>query len=120
LAAIAGALGNGNWGHIVGTYDNDVGLDNQHQYLNARGAQMSNTAAVSLDSNPLGMRKARERRRRSLQRPSRRSSRSRTSSVPTAGSRPPGIPGATPAIAEAEEQEGGELAGAGVVVCLMV
>ena len=39
---IAGALGNGSWGYIVGTYDKDAGANNQRLYLNgARVAQVS-------------------------------------------------------------------------------
>jgi hypothetical protein len=39
---IAGTLGNGVWGYIVGTYDKDAGANNQRLYLNgARVAQMS-------------------------------------------------------------------------------
>jgi hypothetical protein len=53
---IAGTLGNGAWGYIVGTYDKDVGPNNQRLYLDgARVAQMSDTAAISLNSNPLGI-----------------------------------------------------------------
>jgi hypothetical protein len=38
---IAGTLGNGSWGYIVGTYDKDAGANNQRLYLNgARVAQM--------------------------------------------------------------------------------
>ena len=36
---IAGTLGNGAWGYIVGTYDKDAGPDNQRLHLNgARGS----------------------------------------------------------------------------------
>jgi hypothetical protein len=38
---IAGTLGNGIWGYIVGTYDKDAGSNNRRLYLNgARVAQM--------------------------------------------------------------------------------
>ena len=38
---IAGTLGNGSWGYIVGTYDKDAGANNQRLYLNGtRVAQM--------------------------------------------------------------------------------
>jgi hypothetical protein len=44
VAAIASALGNGNWGYNAGTYDKDAGPKNQRLYLNsARVAQMSDT-----------------------------------------------------------------------------
>jgi hypothetical protein len=53
---IAGTLGNGTWGYIVGTYDKDAGPNNQRLYLNgALVAQMSDTSAISLNSNPLGI-----------------------------------------------------------------
>jgi Concanavalin A-like lectin/glucanases superfamily len=53
---IAGALGNGSWGYIVGTYDKEASPNNQRLYLNGtRVAQMSDTAAISLNSNPLGI-----------------------------------------------------------------
>jgi hypothetical protein len=46
---IAGALGNGSWGYIVGTYDKDAGPNTQRLYLNgARVAQASETAAISI------------------------------------------------------------------------
>jgi hypothetical protein len=35
----AGALGNGAWGYIVGTYDKDAGPDNQRLYLNGSRGQ---------------------------------------------------------------------------------
>lgn len=39
-----GTLGNGAWGHVVGTYDKDAGPNNQRFYLNGtRVAQMSDT-----------------------------------------------------------------------------
>jgi hypothetical protein len=51
---IAGTLGNGAWGYIVGTYDKDAGADNQRLYLTgARVAQMSDTLPLDLHSNPL-------------------------------------------------------------------
>jgi hypothetical protein len=41
---IAGTLGNGSWGYIVGTYDKDAGPDNQRLYLNGTCvAQMAET-----------------------------------------------------------------------------
>jgi len=53
---IAGTLGNGSWGYIVGTYDKDAGPDNQRLYLNgARVAQMSDTQPLDLNANPLGI-----------------------------------------------------------------
>jgi hypothetical protein len=43
---IAGTLGNGSWGYIVGTYDTDAGRNNQRLYLNGiRVAQMRRYAA---------------------------------------------------------------------------
>ena len=53
---IAGALGNGSWGYIVGTYDKDAGANNQRLYLNgARVAQVSGTLPIALNSAPLGI-----------------------------------------------------------------
>jgi hypothetical protein len=53
---IAGTLGNGAWGYIVGTYDKDAGTNNQRLYLNgARVAQMSDTQPINLNANPLGI-----------------------------------------------------------------
>ena len=53
---IAGTLGNGSWGYIVGTYDKDAGTNNQRLYLNgARVAQMSDTLPIDLNSAPLGI-----------------------------------------------------------------
>jgi hypothetical protein len=53
---IAGTLGNGSWGYIVGTYDKDAGTNNQRLYLNGtRIAQMSDTQPLDLNSNPLGI-----------------------------------------------------------------
>ena len=49
MAAIAGTLGNGAWGYIVGTYDKDAGTNNQRLYLNGtRVAQMSDTLPIDL------------------------------------------------------------------------
>ena len=53
---IAGTLGNGAWGYIVGTYDKDAGPNNQRLYLNGtRVAQMSDTQPIHLDSAALGI-----------------------------------------------------------------
>jgi hypothetical protein len=53
---IAGTLGNGAWGYIVGTYDKDAGTNNQRLYLNGtRVAQMSDTQPLDLNANPLGI-----------------------------------------------------------------
>ena len=53
---IAGTLGNGGWGYIVGTYDKDAGANNQRLYLNgARVAQMSDTLPIDLNSATLGI-----------------------------------------------------------------
>jgi hypothetical protein len=53
---IAGTLGNGSWGYIVGTYDKDAGPNNQRLYLNGtRVAQMSDTQPLDLNSAPLGI-----------------------------------------------------------------
>jgi biopolymer transport protein ExbB len=53
---IAGTLGNGSWGYIVGTYEKDAGLGNQRLYLNgARVAQMSGTLPIDLNSAALGI-----------------------------------------------------------------
>jgi Concanavalin A-like lectin/glucanases superfamily len=53
---LAGTLGNGAWGYIVGTYDKDAGTNNQRLYLNGtRVAQMSDTQPLDLNSNPLGI-----------------------------------------------------------------
>jgi hypothetical protein len=124
---IAGALGNGAWGYIVGTYDKDAGPDNQRLYLNgARVAQMSDAAAISLNSNPLGIGRhvsgvadpfngqIDEFRISHIQRSD--------GWIETTWNNM-SDPGAF-AVAGAEEQEGGDgepppLAGAGVVVCLM-
>jgi hypothetical protein len=54
VAAIAGTLGNGAWGYIVGTYDKDAGTNNQRLYLNGtRVAQMSDTLPIDLTQLPL-------------------------------------------------------------------
>jgi hypothetical protein len=51
---IAGALGNGSWGYIVGTYARDAGPNNQRRYLNgARVTQMSAPQPLDLPSAPL-------------------------------------------------------------------
>jgi hypothetical protein len=69
---IAGTLGNGRWGYIVGIYDKDAGPNNQRLYLNgARRADERNTAPGSQFKSSWH-RTARERHRRSLQRPHRR------------------------------------------------
>jgi len=53
---VAGALGNGSWGYIVGTYDKDAGPNNQRLYLNgARVAQTSDTLPIDLNSAALGI-----------------------------------------------------------------
>jgi hypothetical protein len=53
---IAGALGTGSWGYIVGTYDKDAGTNNQRLYLNgARVSQMSDTLPIDLNSAALGI-----------------------------------------------------------------
>jgi len=45
---IAGTLGNGRWGYIVGTYDKDAGPDNQRLYLSGtRVAQMGGRSPSS-------------------------------------------------------------------------
>jgi hypothetical protein len=50
---IAGTLGNGSWGYIVGTHDKDAGADNQRLYLNGtRVAQMSDTCRSILTQLP--------------------------------------------------------------------
>ena len=67
---IAGTLGTGAWGYIVGTYDKDAGPNNQRLYLNgARVAQMSDPQPLDLNSNPLGIARHVSGNRRSLQRP---------------------------------------------------
>jgi hypothetical protein len=51
---IAGTLGNGTWGYIVGTYDKDAGPNNQRLYLSGgRVAQMSDTLPIALNSAAL-------------------------------------------------------------------
>jgi Concanavalin A-like lectin/glucanases superfamily len=53
---IAGTLGNGSWGYIVGTSDKDVGANNQLLCLNGgRVAQMSDTLPIALNLASLGM-----------------------------------------------------------------
>ena len=53
---IAGTLGNGSWGYIVGTYDKDAGPNNQRLYLNGtRVAHMSDTQSIDLSSACLGI-----------------------------------------------------------------
>jgi hypothetical protein len=53
---IAGTLGNGSWGYIVGIYEKDAGLNNQRLYFNgARIAQTSDTLPLDLNSNPPGI-----------------------------------------------------------------
>jgi hypothetical protein len=122
---IAGTLGNGAWGYIVGTYDKDAGPENQRLYLNgSRVAQMSDTAAISLNSNPLGI----GRHASGIADPFnghidefRISHVQRSDGWIATTWNNLSNPGAF-AVAGAEEQEGGEppqLAGAGVVVCLM-
>jgi hypothetical protein len=52
---IAGTLGNGAWGYIVGTYDKDAGSNKQRLYLNCtRVAQMSDTLPIDLNSAAFG------------------------------------------------------------------
>ena len=51
---IAGTLGNGSRGYIVGTYDKDAGRNNQRVYLNGtRLGQKSDKLPVDLNSAPL-------------------------------------------------------------------
>jgi Concanavalin A-like lectin/glucanases superfamily len=53
---IAGTLGNGAWGCIVGTYDKDAGPKNQRLYLNgAQVVQRSDTQPIDLNSAVLGI-----------------------------------------------------------------
>jgi hypothetical protein len=53
---IAGTLGNGSWGYIVGIYDKDAGPNNQRLYLNGtRVAHMSDTQSIDLSSACLGI-----------------------------------------------------------------
>ena len=53
---IAGTLGNGSWGYIVGTYDKDAGTNNQRLYLNGtRVAQTTGTQPIDLNSAALGI-----------------------------------------------------------------
>jgi Concanavalin A-like lectin/glucanases superfamily len=122
---IAGTLGNGSWGYIVGTYDNDAGPNNQRLYLNgARVAQSSDTQPIDLNSAALGIGRhvsgiadpfnghLDEFRIAHVQRSD--------GWIATTWNNM-SDPGAF-ALASAEEQDGGKpppLAGAGVVVCLM-
>jgi Concanavalin A-like lectin/glucanases superfamily/Domain of unknown function (DUF2341) len=122
---IAGTLGNGSWGYIVGTYDKDAGSNNQRLYLNGtRVAQMSGTLPIDLNAAALGVGRhvsgiadrfnghIDEFRIAHLQRSD--------GWIETTWNNM-SDPGAF-AVAEAEEQQGGEpppLAGTGVVVCLM-
>ena len=82
---IAGTLGNGSWGYIVGTHDKDAG-----RCLNdTRLAQKSDKLPVDLNSASLGI----GRHVSGIADPSNghsTSSGSPTSSVPTVGSRRPG------------------------------
>jgi hypothetical protein len=67
---IAGTLGNGAWGYIVGTYDKDAGTNNQRLYLNGpRVAQMSDTQPPGSQFELSRYWTACERPRRPLQRP---------------------------------------------------
>jgi hypothetical protein len=53
---MAGTLGNGSWGYIVGTYDKDAGPNSQRLYLDGtRVAQMSDTLPIDLNSAALGI-----------------------------------------------------------------
>jgi hypothetical protein len=56
---IAGALGNGSWGYVAGTYAKDAGPNNQRLYLyGARVAQMSidlNSAALGIGQHVPGL-----------------------------------------------------------------
>jgi hypothetical protein len=122
---IAGTLGNGAWGYIVGTYDKDAGSNNQRLYLNgARVAQMSDTLPIDLNAAALGI----GRHVSGIADPFNghidafRISHVQRSDgwIATTWNNMTG-PGAC-AVAGAEEQEGGEpppLAGASVVVCLI-
>jgi hypothetical protein len=122
---IAGTLGNGSWGYIVGTYDKDAGPNNQRLYLNgARVTQMSDTGAFALNSAPLGI----GRHAGGVADPfNGRIDEFRIAHVQRSDGwiattwNNMSDPGAF-AAAGTEEQEGSEpppLAGAGVVVCLM-
>jgi Concanavalin A-like lectin/glucanases superfamily len=124
---IAGTLGNGSWGYIVGTYDKDARPNNQRLYLNgARVAQMSDTQPIDVNSAALGIGRhvsgvadpfnglIDEFRIANVQRSD--------GWIETTWNNmsDPGVF----AAADAEEQEGGSgepplIAGAGVVVCLM-
>jgi hypothetical protein len=122
---IAGALGNGVWGYIVGTYDKDAGTNNQRLYLNGtRVAQMSDTQLIDLNAAALGI----GRHVSGIADPFnghidafRISHVQRSDGWLETAWNNMSDPSAF-AAAGAEEQEGGEpppLAGAGVVVCLM-
>jgi hypothetical protein len=121
---IAGTLGNGSWGYIVGTHDKDAGTNNQRLYLNgARVAQMSDTLPIDVNSAALGIGRhvsgiadpfnghVDEFRISHIQRSD--------GWIATTWNNT-SDPGAF-AVAGTEEQEGGEppLAGAGVVACLL-
>jgi Concanavalin A-like lectin/glucanases superfamily len=55
-SGVAGALGNGVWGYIVGTYDKDAGTNNQRLYLNGtRVPQMSDAQPIDLNAAALGI-----------------------------------------------------------------
>jgi Concanavalin A-like lectin/glucanases superfamily len=86
----AGTRGNGNWGYIVGTYDKNAGANDQRLYLNGtRVAQMSDTLPIDLNSAALGI----GRHVSGIADPFNGridGFASRTSSAPTAGSKPPG------------------------------
>ena len=124
---IAGTLGKGAWGYVVGTYDKDAGPNNQRLHLNGtRVAQMSDTLPIDLNSAALGISRhvsgiadpfnghIDEFRLAHVQRSD--------GWIATTWNNM-SDPGAF-AMAGAEEQEGGSgepppLAGAGVTVCLM-
>jgi hypothetical protein len=87
--AIAGALGNGSCGYIVGTYEG-VGTNNQRLYLNGAGvAQMGGTLPVGLNSAALGIGRHVSGVADPVQRKHRRVPHRPTSSAPTAGSQSP-------------------------------
>jgi Concanavalin A-like lectin/glucanases superfamily len=53
---IAGTLGNGSWGYIVGTYDKDAGTNNQRLHLNGTpGRADERCPALDLNSAALGI-----------------------------------------------------------------
>ena len=124
---IAGMLGNGAWGYLVGIYDKDAGPDNQRLYPNgARVAQMSDTLPIDLNSAALGI----GRHVSGIADPFnghidefRIAHVKRSDGWIETTWNNMSDPGAF-AVAGAEEQDGGNgepppLAGAGVVVCLM-